>query len=95
MRLEKLCNKRNNFAGYIASSAQCFVPLILKGKSNPSQGQELFLAQSLLTWVLMTRRRCQSLRFCPGHLNNYILIALRESLKTNVSEQGEMSETEV
>lgn len=83
MRLGKLCNKRNNFSGYIASSAQWFAPLVLKQKSNPSQGQELFLAQWLLMLMLMTKRRWQSLRFSLEHLNNSILIMLQESLETS------------
>lgn len=34
--------------------------------------------------MLMTKRRCQSPRSSSGHLNNYILIAFRESLEANL-----------
>lgn len=69
----KKCTHR---AGYIASSAQWFSLLILEEQRNPSQGKQLFLAQRLLMPVLMTKRRCQSLRFSPRHL---LYIVLQET----------------
>lgn len=77
-------------AGYIASSAQWFSLLVLEEKWNPSQGQQLFLAQRLLMLVVMTKRRCQSLRFSPGHLTYYSLCCRKQ---TRASEQGGTSQS--
>lgn len=85
-----LMKKCTHCAGHITSAAQRFSLLILKEKLNPSQWQELFLAQSLLMLVLMTKRRCQSLRFSPGHLNYYILCCRRQTL---APEQGGTSQS--
>lgn len=90
VRLEKLCNEKMYPLCWVHCKLCTVVSLfILKEKSNPSQGQELFLAHRLLMLVLMTKRRCQSLRFSHGHLNYYILCCRKQ---THASVQGGRSQ---